>query len=280
MPPKNQSVLITGATRGIGKATALHLARRGHRVMATGRNEELLAQLETQAKAESLSIAVGTLDVTDAAAIQRTVARAIEESGRLDALINNAASSLWGALEELTLEEVRGSFDTNLFSIMELNRAVLPHMRGQGFGTIVNVGSVAGAIAAPMEGCYSMTKFALHSMSRSLRMEVGRLGVRVVLVEPGVIRTDFQANKIIGREVGKDGSPYARMSRETELRTKARAVMAKGPARVATRIREVIESGNPRPRYAVGLDARAGTFASRVFPDWLLDFFVRRSIMG
>ena len=280
MARRQQTVLITGATRGIGKATALHLAGRGHRVLATGRNEGLLQALEEEARAGALPITVAPLDVTDGEAIRQTVAKTVQDFGHLDALVNNAGVSLWGPLEELTLDEVRAVFDTNLFSALALCQAVLPHMRELGFGTIVNVGSVAGQIAAPVEATYSMTKFALHSMSRALRMEAAPFGVRVVLIEPGVIRTDFQANKVIGKNVFADGSPYGAMSRETAVRARARDLVAKGPAGVATRIRQVIEARNPKARYAVGIDARGGVIASRLLPDRVLDFFVRRAVMG
>ena len=279
MSRKQQTVLMTGATRGIGKAAALHLASRGHRVLATGRNEGLLQALEEEARAGALPITVAPLDVTDGEAIRRTVAKALQEFGQLDALVNNAGYALWGPLEELTLDEVRAVFETNLFSTLALCQEVLPSMRERGFGTIVNVGSVAGQIAVPVEGPYSMTKFALHSMSRALRMEVAPFGVRVVLIEPGVIRTDFQANKVIGKNAFAEGSPYRAMRQETALRARARDLVAKGPAGVATRVRQVIEARNPKARYAVGIDARAGVIASRLLPDSVVDFFVRRAVM-
>ena len=280
MARKEQTVLITGATRGIGKAAALHLASRGHRVLATGRNEELLRELEQEATTDGLPIQVTRLDVTDLEAVKATVERAVADFGSLDALVNNAGYSLWGPLEELSLDEVRTVFETNLFSVMALCQSVLPHMRERRHGTIVNVGSVAGNVAAPVEGPYSMTKFALHSFSRALRMEVARFGVRVVLLEPGVIRTDFQTNKVIGANVFGEGSAYLGMSQATALRSKARELASQGPRNVATRIRQVIESRNPKPRYTVGVDARAGALAKRLFPDRLLDFFVRRSVTG
>ena len=273
-------MLITGATRGIGKATALHLARRGHQVLATGRNEGLLEALREEAAADALPVTVAPLDVTDGAAVQSTVARAIQDFGHLDALVNNAGYVLWGCLEELEQDELKAIFETNLFAVLALCQAVLPHMRERGFGTIVNVGSVAGQVAAPVEGSYSVTKFALHAMSRVLRMETASFGVRVVLIEPGVIRTDLQENKVLGRRVLSEGSPYQATSRETAVRGVARNLVAKGPMRVATKIRQVIEAKSTRPRYAVGLDARAGVIASRLFPDRLLDFFVRRAVMG
>ena len=278
--PKSQTILITGATRGIGRATALHLARRGHRVLATGRAPDLLDSLGREAQAAALPLTVAPLDVRDSTALENTVAKAVSDFGRLDALVNNAGFGIDGTYEELTPQEVHGIFETNFFAAVRLAQEVLPHMRRQGSGTIVNVGSVAGLIAVPMEGAYSATKFAMRAMSRSMRMEVAPFGVRVVLIEPGVVRTDFHANKAIAQRAVQGDSPYAAMRKETQMRAKARAIFGGQPLRTAMRVRQVIEARSPAARYTVGLDAWAGGWAARLVPDRVVDFFLRRAIMG
>lgn len=277
---RNQTVLITGATRGIGRAAAIHLAERGHRVLATGRNEGLLRALQDVAGSRGLPLKAVPLDVTDHQAVEGAVSAAIKEFGRLDALVNNAGYGASGPLEETSLEDIRALFETNLFAVVHLCQAVLPHMRERGSGTIVNVGSVAGQIAAPMEGVYTGSKFALHGMTRALRMEVRRFGVRVALIEPGVIKTDFAENKAPARRVLSATSPYDSATRNTALRAAARQLVAAGPHKVATRIRQVIEARAPSPRYAVGVDARAGALVSRLLPDAVMDFLVRRAVTG
>jgi len=280
MGRRDQAVLITGATRGIGRATALHLARRGHQVFATGRNQALLAALERESRAEDLRLVVAPLDVRNAVAAEAAVGSALRELGRIDALVNNAGYGLSGFLEELTLEEVRAVFETNFFAALRMSQLVLPHMRERRSGTIVNVGSVAGQIGAPMEGAYAASKFALHAQSRVLRMEVATFGVRVVLIEPGVIKTDFQENKAWAQSALQEGSPYAGMRERTHVKALARQVFAQGPEGVAVKVRQAIESRAPRARYAVGIDARAGALASRLLPDAVLDFLVRRAVLG
>lgn len=278
--PRSQRILITGATRGIGRETALHLARRGHQVLATGRAPDLLKALAKEADAASLPILVMPLDVTDEKAIQSVVSRATADMGGLDALVNNAGYGISGAYEELTLDEVMAIFETNFFSALRLSHAVLPAMRKQHHGTIVNVGSVAGMIAVPMEGAYSATKFALRAMSRSMRMELSAFGVRVVLIEPGVVHTDFHVNKAIGQGVIRPDTPYVTMRNRSELRARARAMFGGKAIRTAMRIRQVIEGRSPAARYTVGLDAWAGSVATRLLPDAVLDYFLRRAIMG
>ena len=274
MTKRPQVVLVTGATRGIGRATALHLAERGHAVVATGRDEALLSEL--RALAEGLPMSVRHLEVTDEAEVEGVIAGAIESNGRLDALVNNAGYILWGPLEQLALDEVRAIFETNFFAVHRLCQAVLPVMRAQGFGTIVNVGSMAGQIGVPTGGAYATTKAALLAYSRVLRHEVAGFGVRTVLVEPGVFETDLGQNQVVGSRVYADDSPY----RE---RLKRRRVPGGGrrrpdPVRVARRIRRIVESNGPKPRYTVGYDAVVGALAAKALPDRVLDFLLRKAL--
>ena len=277
MAKENQVILITGATRGIGRATALHLAGKGHRVVAAGRNAELLESLEREAQDASLPLSVEAMDVTDDGAVQRVVAKTVEESVRIDALVNNAGYGLWGALEDLTMSELREQFETNVFAVWRLSQAVLPIMRRNGFGTIVNVGSVSGRIGNPAGGAYAASKAALSAMSRVMRMEVAAFGVRVVLIEPGLFRTDFQENQVNAKRVSDPESPYAEAIGKARKRRTGPFAGA-DPHKVAVRIGQVIEGKRPKARYSVGLDALAGTIATRLLPDGALDAAVRRAV--
>ena len=259
---------------------ALYLARRGHRVLATGRDPALLQGLEEEARAQALPIAVSPMDVNDGEAVQATISRAVQELGHLDALVNNAGYILSGCLEELTLEEVRAVIETNVLGVLRVSQAVLPHMRERGSGTIVNVGSVAGLIGTPTGGAYAITKFALEGLSRVMRMEVAQFGVRVVLIEPGLFRSDLHRNQVVGSRVLQPGSPYLASSQRGREKSHGWERLARDPLRVAARVNQIIQARQPKARYTVGIEALAGAAASRLLPDGILDFFVKRVTAG
>ncbi len=278
MSERPQTILITGATRGIGRAAATHLAGRGHRVVATGRDRDLLASLEREAAAATLPITVAPLDVNDHAACEAVVAKIVAGHGRIDALVNNAGYSYSGPLEELDLDEVRRMFETDLFSVLRLSQLVLPHMRAQRSGAIVNVGSVSGLIGSPDHGAYAAAKASLRAMSQVMRIEVASFGVRVVLIEPGLIKTDFGANQVWASRAGVAGSPYAEKVRRDRNPGADRHPSGADPMRVAVRIRKVIEARRPKARYTAGLDAWVGALAYRLLPDGVLEFGVKRTL--
>lgn len=274
-PPKSQVVLITGATRGIGREAAIQVARRGHTVLATGRDVERLESLQQEADAAGLAIETSRLDVSDAAACEAWTSGAIERHGRIDALVNNAGYGLWGPWEHVSDDEVRTVFEANFIGPMRLSRLVIPGMREQGFGTIIHVGSMAGQASSPAGGAYAATKFAMNTMSRSMRLEVGRFGIRVVLLEPGIFKTDFVPSQLMAEAMDRETTPYEPLRREEPL--PGGLIPWPGPARVARRIRQVIEARHPRARYTVGYDAFLGAIAMRVLPDCIIDFAVRKA---
>ncbi|MFL6250780.1 MAG: SDR family oxidoreductase, partial [Actinomycetes bacterium] len=194
MPP-GQSILITGATSGIGRDAALRLARAGHLVLAGGRRPDALAALARDARGRLEPV---TLDVTDPASV--AAARALVErrtGGRgLDVLVNNAGYALPGPLEALADADLRGLFDTNLFGLLAVTRAFVPAMRERGQGRVVNVGSIMGRVAMPLLGAYNATKHAVAAMTETLRMELAPFGITVVLVEPGAVRTGFASRAL------------------------------------------------------------------------------------
>jgi NAD(P)-dependent dehydrogenase (short-subunit alcohol dehydrogenase family) len=234
-------VLITGCSSGFGRGAAVELTKRGHEVIATARRPEVLDDLDvTQILA---------LDVDSDASVAETVAAA----GHVDALVNNAGIGLIGPVERLPIDAGRRLFETNFFGALRMIQAVLPQMRERGSGTIVNVSSVAGRVAPPLDGMYSGTKFALEGMSEALMREVGHFGIKVSIIEPGFFQTTFSDNAI---RVGTDTPPYDELQRAwDEAAERLRGGEAPGPEAVVYAIADVIESDAPPFRVPVGDDA-------------------------
>jgi NAD(P)-dependent dehydrogenase (short-subunit alcohol dehydrogenase family) len=226
--------------------------------------------LQDEAREASLSVQVASLDVTDSLSCEAFVAAQVDRFGRIDALVNNAGYGLWGPWEHLSDKEVQAVFETNFIGAMRLSRLVLPGMRKQRFGTIINIGSISGQVGSPGAGAYAATKFAMNAMSRSMRLEVGRFGVRVVLLEPGYFQSDFTDSQVMAKGVDLKLTPYQAM-RNTKPAPINEFIRPANPLRVARRVRQVIESRWPRARYTVGHDAWLGSKAIRYLPDWLVD---------
>jgi NAD(P)-dependent dehydrogenase (short-subunit alcohol dehydrogenase family) len=268
----DETVLLTGCSSGIGHATAELFAREDWVVYATSRDENDLGDLA------ELGCRTAALDVTDATAIERVVDRVIDEQGRLDCLVNNAGYAQYGPLEDVPADELHRQFEVNVYGPHRLSRAVLPHMREAGDGTIVNVSSVQGRIATPGAGAYSGSKFALEAMSDALRGEVDGLGVDVVLVEPGPVATNFTERSRDELEAGLDrreaayGWLYEAIEDTSILM--GSAPFAAEPREVAAVVHEAAESTNPRARYPVGRAARY-LLLSRFLPDALRDLGFR-----
>jgi NAD(P)-dependent dehydrogenase (short-subunit alcohol dehydrogenase family) len=235
-------VLITGCSTGFGRAAAVELTRRGHEVVATARRPEVLDDLEVAARLP--------LDVDDDA----SVAAAVAAAGDVDALVNNAGFGVIGPVELVPLAEARRGMETNFFGTVRMIQAVLPGMRARGSGTIVNVTSLAGRVAPPLDGFYSATKFAVEGMSEALHYEVGHFGIRVRLVEPGVFETGFQSNV---ERFGVDRPPYDELDRQwSDARGRLiGGVDAPGPEAVAAAIADAVEATEPQLRWPVGVDA-------------------------
>ncbi len=201
------TVMITGCSSGFGKLAALTFARQGHTVFASMRNLDKAGPLQDAAAAEGLKVAVVQLDVDDAASINQAVSEVIAEAGAIDIVVNNAGMEVGGPIEEVSDAEARRQFDTNVFGLLGVVRAVLPAMRERGSGVIVNVTSIAGLVAAPFGGLYAASKHAVEAISEALHYEVRPFGVRVALIEPGAFPTEFGANVIEASAFTTD-SPY------------------------------------------------------------------------
>lgn len=247
------NVLITGTSSGFGKLAALAFARNGDTVFATMRNTSKGADLERIRDEEKLSLRVLQLDVLDEASI----ARAVAEAGRIDVLVNNAGFELRSPIELADEDEVRSQFDTNVFGVLRLIRAVVPQMRERKSGTVINVSSVAGIVGVPYGGLYSATKHAVEAISEVLHYELHPFNIRVAIVEPGAFETEFGGNIVRARRFSAD-SPYSdMMERFNQGREKLNPTGAVAdPGDVARAIVEAAYTEAPKLRYLVGNDAK------------------------
>ena len=205
-----QTILVTGSNGGFGRLTVETLARQGYRVFAgmraaAGKNAPAAEELRALAQREQLALHLVEIDVTDDASVERAIAVIIETTGRLDVVVNNAGVSYSGPLEAFTLEQVRQQFETNVFSVLRVNRAVLPQMREQGSGLLLQIGSIAGRLAFPFLGLYGATKFALEGLTESYRYELAPFGIDAAIIEPGTYPTTISAN----RQTASDAERFA-----------------------------------------------------------------------
>lgn len=271
--------VVTGSSSGIGFATSLLLARNGFHTYATMRNLDKSKSILDIAKKEKLPLEVIRLDVDDDKSVKDAVNKIVEEKKRVDILVNNAGYGLVGCVEELSIDEVKAIFETNLFGIVRVTQAVLPTMRKQGSGIIVNVSSIAGRISFPVTPAYISTKFALEGLSESMKYELEQFGIKVILVEPGVIRTDFSGNMKVARKATDPNSPYAQLTQKVSAGLKLLVEHGTPPEEVAKVILKAITSENPDPRYLVGNDAAIIMEARKNMSDIEFEKFVKKEIL-
>lgn len=259
--------LVTGASAGIGEATARALLSEGYKVFAGARRLERMSALA------ALGAKLLHLDLTDDASIVAAVETIKADAGRLDVLVNNAGYGSYGALEDVPLAEARRQFDVNVFGLARLSQLTLPTMRAQKSGKIVNISSIGGKIWEPLGGWYHATKFAVEGLSDCLRVEVERFGIDVIIVEPGAIRTEWAGIAADGlRRVSGKGAyatyadNHARMLDSTE-----NSRLPSPPDVVAKTIVRAVSSRRPRTRYATGGGARTILFLKAILPDRLFD---------
>ncbi|MGF1521123.1 MAG: oxidoreductase [Leptolyngbyaceae cyanobacterium] len=258
---KGKVALVTGASSGIGKAIARQLLKDGWIVYGAARRIEKMADL-TAAGAKVLS-----LDVTDEASMTTAVQTLLNAEGRLDALVNNAGYGSYGALEDVPIEEAKRQFEVNVFGLMRLTQLVLPTMREARSGTIVNISSMGGRIWMPIGGWYHATKHALEVLSDALRVETRPFGIKVVVVQPGAIESEWSgiAAQTL-RETSKE-SAY-RESVEPMARILTHYETASSPDVVAKAVSQAVNSRNPKRRYATPMDAKLFVFLHWLLPDW------------
>lgn len=270
--PHPRTVLVTGASSGIGEATARAFLERGWTVHAAARRTEHMASL-----AEA-GACVHFLDLTDETSIDDLGSRLTNTTGGLDAIVNNAGIGVYGSVEEVPMEEARRQFEVNLFGIARLTQRVLPAMREARSGSIVNVSSIGGRVYTPMGAWYHASKHALEGWSDCLRLELAPFGIRVIIVEPGAIETEFAEIAIAPLLERSEGGPYADFARKMAAATR-RAYLdkkASHPDLIAKIIVGAVESRRPKTRYVAGYLGKPVIWARRILGDRGFDFMVRK----
>jgi short-subunit dehydrogenase len=271
-------IVITGATAGIGRDAALHFARQGHTVFAAGRRRAALETLEKQALEKQVA---GTLrgvvvDVTDADSIARFRDEVQRQAGRVDVLVNNAGYGQTGPLEELSDEELRKQFDTNVFGLMAVTRAFLPLVRAAGGGHILNVSSIGGRTTMPLFGAYHASKYAVEALSDALRLELHGANIKVVLIEPGPIATEFGDVAIGALQTHRnDDSPYAAAYARADWFKSFSDKQAVGPEHVTRVMERAISTRRPAARYVVPFSSRMALWMAAILPTRIYDAFMR-----
>jgi NADP-dependent 3-hydroxy acid dehydrogenase YdfG len=274
MASQSQTVLITGCSTGIGRATAERLAGAGYTVYATARKLEAIEDLEAKG-CRTLA-----LDVTDEASMQAAVSAVEGAEGAVGALVNNAGYSQSGAVESVKLDDIRAQFETNVFGLIRMSQLVLPKMRERGEGRIVNVGSMGGKLTFPGGGIYHATKYAVEAISDAMRFELGGFGVQVVLIEPGLIVTEFASAAVGSMNNGTDeNGPYAEFNQAVAASTVGAyegptAKLGGGPETVAKAIEKALTARRPKARYPVTPSARIVMGQRKIFTDRMWDAFV------
>ena len=255
-------ILITGASSGIGFDAAEAFARQGHRVYAAARRVERMDPLK------ALGVVPLRMDVTDEASMAEGVRTVLEAEGRIDALVNNAGYGYFGAIENVPMEDARRQLEVNVFGLAQLCRLVLPAMRKQGSGRIVNISSVAGKVVMYFGGWYHVSKYSVEALSDALRMEVKPFGIDVSLIEPGGIRTDWGLIAADHLAESSKGTPYeAEGLREAETMHKAYSSRLLSKPSVVTRaISKAVNSRRPRARYRIGFGAGTLVFLHGILP--------------
>ncbi|MCH7892436.1 MAG: SDR family oxidoreductase [Gemmatimonadetes bacterium] len=245
--------LVTGTSTGIGEATAIHLSRVGHTVYASMRTPDASGGgLRRLAEEERLDLTLIALDVNDPVSVTSAVDGVIERSGQIDVLVNNAGLGMLTSVEEVPFEDAKAVFETNVFGPLRMMQAVLPAMRERGSGTIVNISSVAGRLVSAGHGIYAATKYALEALSEAVAIETRRLGIRVIVIEPGFISTPI-LDKGVAVEVGE--GPYAPHLRRMQVLYRHALAGADPPSVVAQVIADALDDPTPRFRYLAGKDA-------------------------
>ena len=269
---KNKVILITGASSGIGYDAAQTLAKQGHRVYAAARRVELMEPLKAD------GVQVIRMDVTDEASTQQGVEAVIQKEGHIDVLVNNAGYGFFGAIETVPLEEARKQLEVNVFGLARLTQLVLPHMRKQGSGRIINTSSIAGKMVFYMGGWYNVTKYSVEAFSDALRMEMKPFGIDVVMIEPGAIKTDW--GLIAAKHLKESSSGTAYEAAGTQWANNMdwfyKTNMLSKPAVITKAICRAVNSRCPRARYCRGRFSIIGRIAHALMPARWWDAMMRK----
>jgi NAD(P)-dependent dehydrogenase (short-subunit alcohol dehydrogenase family) len=264
-------IIVTGSSSGIGLESALLLARNGYITYATMRSPEKDTSIKTAVQKEGLPIRVVQLDVTDDNSVKNAVDHIISEAGRIDVLVNNAGYSLGGALEDLSMEEIKSQYETNLFGLIRVIQAVLPTMRKQRSGRILNISSGTGLFGFPGISAYVSTKFAVEGLSESIAYELEPFGIKVILIEPGFVKTNFEHAMVVAKKAQDQASPYSELMQKLMVNASELAKNASDAELVANVIVDVASNPNPRLRYLAGNDVESWAAGKKNMDE--LEFF-------
>jgi len=272
----DQVVIVTGASAGIGEATVRRLVRGGAKVVLTARRQERLDPLARDLDASGARVLAVAGDITSDTDRRRLVAATLAKFGRIDALVNNAGYGTRGPVEVVPVELIRKNYETNIFSLVALTQLVLPGMRARGSGCIINIGSVAGKIARPLSSIYDSTKHALEALTDGLRGELKPFGVRVALIRPGFIITEFvDAANVASADVIANAGPYAPFYKGYSENTKSMRRVAGVPDDIARLVEKALVSENPSARYNGPFHAKIFLLLKWLLPDAALAWVTR-----
>jgi NAD(P)-dependent dehydrogenase (short-subunit alcohol dehydrogenase family) len=273
--------VVTGSSSGNGFETSLLLAKNRFYTYATMRNLEKSARIKERAKKDSLPIEVLQLDVTDDKSVTDAIDVISNRQGKIDVLVNNAGYEQHGPVEELSMEEIKTQFETNFFGAVRVMKAVLPMMRKQRSGTIVNVSSIGGKIGVPLNSAYVGSKFALEGFSESMKYELEGFGIKVILIEPGAVNTNYLENSRQAQKAMNPDSPYAELSKMVSegVRERFKETSSSSPIQVAEVILTAIKSEKPNTRYLVGNDAIAINERRKSSSDSELERWIKEGLL-
>ena len=271
--------VVTGSSSGIGFETSLALAREGYFTYATMRDVKKAAEIQKITDEESLPLKIIELDVDNEESAENAINTIIQEKDRIDVLVNNAGWGMWGAGEDVSVQEFKAQFETNFFSVVRMIQKVAPTMRKQGSGNIVNISSVAGRIGLPASTAYVSSKFAVEGLSESLRYELGQFGVNVIIIEPGVIKTNF-FDSMKTAEKADVGETYRDITSKVITGVKMMAEMGTPPKEVAQVIINSLKEEKPLPRYIVGNDAAMFLESKKMKTDIEFENYMKKELYG
>jgi NAD(P)-dependent dehydrogenase (short-subunit alcohol dehydrogenase family) len=281
--PNNQQLsvaVVTGSSSGIGLAASLALAKNGYLTYATMRNLAKQDSIQSVAEKEHLPVRTVQLDVTDENSVKNAIQSILSESGRIDLLVNNAGYGMTGAFEDIGMDEIKSLYETNVFGVIRVTQAVLPIMRKQGSGRIINISSGAGRIGYPGGSAYVSSKFALEGLSESMAFEVEQFGIKTVLVEPGFIRTNFAENIVTAKKAQDPNSPYSQTMMQMKSSSHRRRMIENAPDAdlVASVIVEAATAKEPNLRYLAGKDVQQMVAAKKSMSDEEFQNMIRQSV--
>tara|TARA_B100000073_G_scaffold261097_1_gene220799 strand:- start:611 stop:1444 length:834 start_codon:yes stop_codon:yes gene_type:complete len=271
--------VVTGSSSGIGFETSLALAREGYFTYATMRDVKKAAEIQKITDEESLPLKILELDVDNEESAENAINAIIQEKNRIDVLVNNAGWGIWGTGEDVSIEEFKAQFETNFFSVVRMIQKVAPTMRKQGSGNIVNISSVAGRIGLPASTAYVSSKFAVEGLSESLRYELGQFGINVIIIEPGVIKTNFFDSMKTAKKADV-GETYRDITLKVITGVKMMAEMGTPPKEVAQVIINSLKEEKPLPRYIVGNDAAMFMESKKMKTDIEFENYMKKELYG